>query len=144
MICNNATLIYSSYRRVDENLNHLLDDFIAIDKVNYQRILYNCPIPMLTSMYNSAEIGKIYFPDVPLREDHAMWIELLKKIDYARAIEKPLGIYRIRKNSVSRNKFIIAIKQFKLYYNYLNFNLIQSTYYTLCWALNGLRKYGRI
>lgn len=140
---NNEILVYCSYKRVDENLDQLLDDFIAIDKVDYNRILLNCPIPMLTALYDSSQIGKIYFPEVELREDHAMWIELLQKIPYARSINKTLGIYRIRNNSVSRNKIKIGIKQFDLYYSYLNFNLIKSIYYTMSWAMNGLKKYGK-
>ncbi len=143
LINNNEVLVYSSYKRVDENLNKLLDDFIAVDKVDYHRILLNCPIPMLTSVYDCSVIGKIYFPDVELREDHAMWVEVLKKTNYARAINKSLGIYRIRNNSVSRNKYKIAIKQFNMYYNYLNFNIFKSLYYTTSWALNGLKKYGK-
>lgn len=141
---NSEELVYSSYKRVDENLNKILDDFIAIDKVDFKRILFNCPIPMLTSVYDSSRIGKVFFPDVELREDHAMWIELLRKIKYARAINKPLGIYRIRQNSVSRDKFLIGIAQYKLYKKYLKLNTIISCYYSFCWAINGLRKYGKL
>ena len=114
LIENNEELVYSSYKRVDENLKPLLADFIAVDKVDRNRILYNCPIPMLTSVYDSKRIGKIPVPDVELREDHAMWIDLLGKIKYARAINESLAIYRIRNNSVSRNKLRIAKKQYKI------------------------------
>lgn len=144
LINSEETLVYSSYKRVDENLNKLLDDFISIDYVDYDRILLNCPIPMLTAMYDTKSIGKIYFPDVELREDHAMWINLLRKIKYARSINQSLGIYRMRDNSVSRNKFIIGIKQFKLYYDFMNMNFFKSSYYTFCWAINGLKKYGKL
>lgn len=141
---NNEILVYTSYKRVDENLNKILDDFIAIDKVNYNRLLYNCPIPMLTSVYDCRNIGKIYFPDVDLREDHAMWLALLRKIKYARALKEPLGVYRIRDNSVSRNKLKIAKKQFQLYRNYLKMNIITALYYTINWGINGLKKYGKL
>lgn len=144
LIKSGETLVYSSYKRVDENLKPLLDDFIAIDYIDYKRILFNCPIPMLTAMYDTKMIGKIYFPEVELREDHAMWINLLKKIKYARAIQQPLGIYRMRGNSVSRNKFMIGIKQFELYRKFMNMNFLKSSYYTLCWAINGLKKYGKL
>ena len=141
---NNETFVYTSYKRVDENLNFLLDDFIAIDNVDYNRLLLNCPIPMLTSIYDCSKIGKIYFPDVELREDHAMWLNLLRKVKYARAIDKSLGIYRIRNNSVSRNKVKIAIKQFELYKKHLKMNTFLSLYYTINWGINGLKKYGKL
>ncbi|QTV04595.1 glycosyltransferase family 2 protein [Faecalibacter bovis] len=141
---NKEELVYSSYKRVNEELEPLLNDFIAEDYIDSERILYNCPIPMLTSMYDSKRIGKIYFPDVELREDHAMWIQLLKKVKHARAIKQPLGIYRMRDNSVSRNKIKIAKKQFDLYYKYLNMNIFKSFYYTINWGFNGLKKYGKL
>lgn len=134
-------LVYASYKRYDENMQPLLADFIAEDHIDYQRILYNCPIPMLTSMYDTQRIGKVEIPEVDMREDYAMWIEILKKIPEARAIEEPLAVYRIRENSFSRNKFQIMKKQFEVYYNFLNLSLLKSVYYTLFWALNGLRKY---
>lgn len=140
---NNEELVYSSYKRVDENLEPLLADFIAVDKVDKNRILYNCPIPMLTSVYDSKRIGKIPVPDVELREDHAMWIDLLGRIKYARAINESLAIYRIRNNSVSRNKLRIAKKQYDVYRYYLKMNIFKSSYYTFFWAMNGLKKYGK-
>lgn len=144
LLSTNEELVYSSYKRVNEKLEPLLEDFIAEDYIDRNRILYNCPIPMLTSMYDSLRIGKIYFPDVELREDHAMWIELLSKIKYARSINESLGIYRMRNNSVSRNKLKIAVKQFDLYRKYMKMSVLKSVYYTLFWGINGLKKYGKL
>ena len=141
---NNEELVYTSYKRVNGVLEPLLSDFIAIDNIDRNRILYNCPIPMLTSVYDSTRIGKISFPDAKLREDHAMWIDLLAKVKYARAIKESLAIYRIREESVSRNKLNIAIKQYEVYRKYLKMNLFTSSYYTFFWALNGLKKYGKL
>ena len=137
-------LVYASYKRVDEDLQPLLTDFIAIDYIDRNRILYNCPIPMLTSVYDTERIGKITFPEVELREDHAMWIDLLQKVRYARAIKETLAIYRIRNNSVSRNKLKIALKQYEVYRKYLKMNFLKSSYYTFFWALNGMKKYGKL
>ncbi|HLV23515.1 MAG TPA: glycosyltransferase [Moheibacter sp.] len=141
LIKNQEELVYASYKRNDEDMNPLLEDFIAEDNVDFSRILYNCPIPMLTSMYDSGRIGKVQIPEVDMREDYAMWLEVLKKIPLARAIKEPLAIYRIRKSSYSRNKFRILRKQFAVYFKFLNLSLPKSTYYTLCWALNGMKKY---
>lgn len=141
LIENQEELVYATYKRHDEDLNPLLEDFIAEDNITYNRILYNCPIPMLTAMYDSKRIGKVRIPEVDMREDYAMWIEILRKIPKARAIKEPLAIYRIRKSSYSRNKFKILRKQFAVYSEFLNLSLPQSTYYTLCWALNGMKKY---
>ena len=144
LIENNEELVYATYKRCDEDLEPVLEDFLAEDNITYKRILYNCPIPMLTAMYDSKRIGKVRIPEVDMREDYAMWIEILRKIPQARAIREPLAIYRIRKSSYSRNKFKILRKQFAVYYKFLNLSLPQSTYYTLHWALNGMKKYEKL
>jgi teichuronic acid biosynthesis glycosyltransferase TuaG len=144
LLKNKEELVYGTYKRHDENLEPYLEDFIAEDHITYKRILYNCPIPMLTSMYDSQRIGKVPIPEVDMREDYAMWIEILKKIPEAKAIKEPLAIYRIRKTSYSRNKFLILRKQFNVYYKYLKLSLLQSTYYTLHWAINGMKKYEKL
>ena len=141
LIDNNEEFVYTSYKRVDENLKPKLEDFKAVEDVDFNRLLYNCPMPMLTSIYDTKRIGKIFIPIVDQREDHALWFNVLKKIPKAKALDKSLGIYRIRENSVSRNKFKIAIKQFYVYYDFLNLPLHKSLYYTFCWMLNGLKKY---
>src|SRR5690606_40027555 len=103
--------------------------------------LSHCLITSLTSMYDSGRIGKVQIPEVVMREDYAVWLEVLKKLPLARAIKEPLAIYRIRISSYSRNKFMILRKQFAVYFKFLNLSLPKSTYYTLCWALNGMKKY---
>lgn len=144
LIENKEELVYATYKRHDEKLQPLLYDFEAEDNIDYQRILYNCPIPMLTSMYDTQRIGKVKIPEVDMREDYAMWLEVLKKIPIARAIKEPLAIYRIRESSYSRNKLLILRKQFAVYYQYLKLSLPRSIYYTASWALNGMKKYEKL
>lgn len=141
LINQNEELVYTSYKRHDENLQPALNDFIAEDNITFQRLLYNCPIPMLTAMYDTNRIGKVMIPEVDMREDYAMWLNVLRKIPKAKAIREPLAIYRIRKSSYSRNKFLILRKQFKVYLEFLDLSLLKSLYYTLHWALNGMKKY---
>ncbi len=144
LIQNKEELVYASYKRVDEDLNPVLDDFIAEDKIDFKRLHYNCPIPMLTAIYDSERIGKVEIPDVDMREDYAMWLNVLKVIPFARAIKEPLAVYRIRKSSYSRNKFLILKKQFLVYYEFLNLSLLESTYYIVHWAVNGMKKYEKL
>lgn len=140
---NKEFAVYSSYKRVNEKLEPCLHDFIAEDNVSFDRLLQNCPVFLSTLMYDSEKIGKINFPDVYRREDYAMILNLSKKTKI-RAINKPLVIYRIRHNSYSRNKWLMFKLQFFVYYNFLQLSLYKSFYYTIQWAFNGLKKYGRI
>ena len=138
---NNEEAVYTSYKRVDENLNPRLTDFIAEDSINYNRLLYNCPVFISTLIYDSKRIGKIFFPNVYRREDYAMILNLSKKIKNIRALTLPMVIYRIRHNSYSRNKWLMLKLQFLVYHNFLNLPLYKSLFYTGHWAFNGLKKY---
>lgn len=141
---NNEEIVYSSYRRVDENLQPLLKDFIAEDNITFKRLLRNCPMPMLTSIYDTKRIGKVLIPidkSVSKREDYALWLTILQKIPHVRAIKETYATYRIRKDSFSRNKWSMAKGQFLVYYYFLKFPLYKSIYYTFLWAYNGFNKY---
>lgn len=138
---NNEKAVYTSYKRVDENLNPCLADFVAEDMVSYKRLLFNCPVFISTLIYDSNKTGKIYFPDVHKREDYAMILNLSKVIGRFRALNLPLVIYRIRQNSYSRNKWLMLKLQFLVYYKFLKLPLYKSLYYTTHWVINGLKKY---
>jgi len=140
----NEVVVYTSYKRVNEELQPCLEDFIAEDNVTFKRLLKNCPIFISTLVYDSEKTGKIMFPDVYRREDYAMVLNLMKKTEKARAIQEALVVYRIRSNSYSRNKWLMFKLQFLVYFKFLKLPLHQSLYFTLQWAYNGLKKYGRI
>jgi len=133
--------VFSSYARKDEKLKPLLPDFIVPSRVSYKDLLKTCPISNLTAFFNVKITGKHYMPDIPKRQDYALWLALLKKIPYAYGINKVMATYRIRKGSVSRNKLSSAYYQFLVYLKYERLSLPVSIYYTFHWGLNGLKKY---
>lgn len=138
---NKEEVVYASYTRANENLKPILKDFIAFDKVKRERLFYNCPLPMLTSMYDSKRIGKVEFPNITKREDHAMWIDLLEKVPYARAIKETLGVYRMRENTRSSGKVELFFIYIQMYNGYFGVPLYKSIYYAFMWIFYGLRKY---
>lgn len=145
MLKENYEFIYSSYERRDENLNPSLNPFIVPEKLAYKDLLYHCPIFTSTVIYDTKRVGKIKYPLVDKREDHALYLNLLKEIPEAHGILDPSNVwYRIHENSYSRNKLEILLKQFQVYYNFLNLSLPKSIYYTAHWALNGMRKYEKL
>lgn len=142
---NDYEFIYSSYERRDENMQPLLSDFIVPDSLEFKDLLYNCPIFTSTVIYDTNRVGKFYYPIVDKREDHALYFNMLKIIPKAHGITNPERVwYRIHRDSYSRNKFVIFIKQFMVYYCFLNLSLHQSIYYTFRWAMNGLKKYEKL
>lgn len=141
---NKVDFVFSSYDRYDESLKHKIDTFTVPDKVNYKGLLKTCSISCLTAFINIEKLGKKFMPNISKRQDYALWLAYLKEVDYAYGIQEPLAKYRIRKKSVSSNKFKLIKYQFNIYRNNQNLNWAKSVYFTLNWAIHGLIKYKRI
>lgn len=139
-----ATLAYSGYARCDENLQPVLDDFKADCKVNFSNLLKTCRLSLLSSMYDSQAAGIEYFPAGSKREDHVMWLNLLKKIPVGQPLPKTLARYRMHGNSISRKKKNIVKDQYLVYREHMKFSVVKSMYYTINWAVNGYLKYSKM
>ena len=144
MQSENAELAYCTYARCDEHLQPKIADFEADIEVNFDNLLKTCRLSLLASMYNSERVGKEFFPEGSKREDHVMWLNLLKKIPYGKPLKKTLAKYRMREGSVSRNKTNIMKDQYLVYKEHMNFSTLKSLYYTANWAFNGFKKYSKI
>lgn len=140
----NTELAYSNYARCDENLNPVIDDFKADKPVTFNNLLKTCRLSLLSSMYDSQRVGKEYFPEGSKREDHVMWLNLLKKIPVGKPLPKTMAKYRMHQSSISRKKSNIVKDQYLVYKDYMNFSTVKSLYYTANWALNGFMKYSKL
>lgn len=139
----NVELAYCTYARCDENLQPKIADFEADIDVNFENLLKTCRLSLLASMYDSERVGKEFFPEGSKREDHVMWLNLLKKIPCGKPLKQTLAKYRMRANSVSRKKTNIIKDQFLVYKDHMKFSTIKSLYYTANWAFNGFKKYSK-
>ena len=140
---NKAELAYSNYARCNEKLEPVLQDFQADTEVTFNNLLKTCRLSLLSSMYDSQRVGKFYFPEGSKREDHVMWLNLLKKIPKGMPLPLTLSKYRMREGSVSRSKKNIIKDQYLVYKDYMNFSTFKSLYYTANWAFNGFKKYSK-
>ncbi len=139
----NAELAYSNYSRCDENLIPKIEDFKADKIVTFQNLLRTCRLSLLSSMYDSQRVGKEFFPKGSKREDHIMWLNLLKKIPEGKPLPKTMAKYRMHASSVSRKKTNIMKDQYLVYKDFMGFSTIRSWYYTANWAFNGFMKYSK-
>ena len=136
----NIPFSYSSYDLIDED-NNPMGKFEVKGKVSYSNLLKTCDIGCLTAIYDTKSLGKVNMPDILRRQDFGLWLRLLKKTDYAYALEDNLAIYRLRKSSISSNKRKAAAYQWKIYRDVEKLNLISSAYYFFNYAMNGILKY---
>lgn len=140
----NAELVYSNYSRCDEDLNPKIDDFKADKEVNFNNLLKTCRPSLLSSMYDSQRIGIEFFPVGSKREDHVMWLNLLKKIPLGKPLPKTMAKYRMHSAGISRRKTGIIKDQYLVYKDYMKFSAIKSLYYTTIWAMNRFMKYSKV
>ncbi|UOE41414.1 glycosyltransferase [Chryseobacterium suipulveris] len=140
----NAELAYSNYSRCDENLKPKIEDFRADKEVTFGNLLKTCRLSLLSSMYDSRRVGIEFFPEGSKREDHVMWLNLLKKIPVGKPLPKTMAKYRMHASSISRRKTNIMKDQYLVYKDYMKFSTLKSMYYTANWAFNGFLKYSKL
>jgi len=136
----NASIVFSSYRRVNAANETVLRDFIVPSKVSLNDIYKSNSISCLTVFIDSELVSEINMPNVGI-EDFGCWIKILKDIDYAYGNQDVLASYRILENSRSRNKFKLINKQWNTYRKVGKLNIVSSFIYLAFWAVNGYKKY---
>ncbi|SDH54075.1 Glycosyl transferase family 2 [Chryseobacterium taeanense] len=142
---NNAELVYCNYSRCDEyTMQPVLKDFEADTIVTFSNLLKTCRLAPVSTMYDTQRVGKFFFPVKSKREDHVMWLNLLKEIPKGYPIQRTLAKYRMRENSVSRKKKNIIKDQYLVYKDFMGYSTVKSLYYTANWAVNGFLKYSKI
>ena len=141
-ITKSEGFIFSSYKRCNEiTLKEQYKDFIVPENVTYMDILKTNSISCLTAFIDIEKLGKYFMPNIMYRQDMGLWLQYLKKINHAVGIKKPLAIYRIREESLSRNIKNLLLHQWSFYRKIENLTFIASVYLMIIWAYNGIKKY---
>lgn len=144
MASKDAALVFSSYRRIDENTKEeILSPFIVPDTVNYNSLLRTCPIFPSTAIYDTSKVAKIYFNEDmgSMRDDYVYWLDMIKKIKIGYGNKEILVDYRVRKSSVTGNKLKVIIPQWNVLYKVEKLGLLRSLYNIMCWAWISYFKY---
>lgn len=141
MNVNGYDFVFASYKRSNENLEFIYSDFEVPDKVSYTDILKSNSISCLTAIVDTSILGKKTMPLIRKRQDMGLWLKYLKETKYAYGIKKPHAIYRIRENSLSRNKFSLIKYQWQFYKEVEKLSTLKSFYFLVMWTYLGYKKY---
>lgn len=140
MVDNNYAFTYTFYRKMSED-GRKLSGIHPILKVDYNNLLKSNVIGCLTAIYDASILGKVYMPNLRKRQDMALWLSILKKIEYAYCLPQELAFYRECINSLSSNKFKALPYQWALYRKHLELPLIKSCYYFSHYAVKAIMKH---
>lgn len=138
----NILLCYSAYEVIDEH-GELTGYFSVPTRVSYEDMLKTSSIGTLTMIYDAEVLGKYYLKELG-HEDYVLKLEILKKIPYAKGIDKSLAQYRIAKNSLSSNKLKAAQWQWYIYREVERLSLWKSCYFFTNYIYKGFMKYKKI
>ena len=128
---NNCDFSFTEYEHIDESNNSLLKVAKVIKQLTYKKMMLHCFPGCLTVMYNQNKVGKIYAQDIKKNNDNALFYPVLKKCDKALGYKECLGLYRIRKGSISRNKFKMIEPYIKVVHDFEGHSLFVSYFCVL-------------
>lgn len=132
---NNYNITATDYQKIDEE-GKLLNKIIKTkEKVDYNSMLLSNSVGNSTIVYNAENIGKFKVPNIKKRNDYALWLQMLKKEKYIYGMPETLMKYRVRSNSISRNKLNLIKYQWELYRKIEQLSIIRSAYHIVMWAL---------
>ena len=125
----------TAYEWIDEKGTPLNKVINTVKKADYNRLLLDCPVGNSTVMYNVSLLGKFVTPNIRKRNDDALWLQILKKEKYIYGMKDVLMKYRIRSNSISRNKLSLIKYHWKLYRDIEHLSIFRSIFHITYWII---------
>lgn len=102
-----TAIVFSAYERVDSS-GRVLRRISAQECVHYRDLLSGNPIGCLTAIWDREHFGHVQMPIVPMHEDYAFWLQLLRDGSWAIGLPQVLAQYRVSSKSHSGQKWRAA------------------------------------
>lgn len=139
----NANLIFTGSSFINAKGDPIDWCFHAPKKVSYHQLLKQNVISNSSALVRKKLYEKNYAVGDSMHEDFAIWLNILKDVEFAYGIDEPLLIYRIAKSSKSGNKLKAAIMNWNTY-RYIGLNVFQTFYYEMWYMVKSIIKYASV
>ncbi len=136
----NAEVIFTGVKYIDSEGESLDWELKVPEEIGYKKLLKQNLIANPSALVRKELYSDFYAIGDDMHEDFAVWLGILKSGITAYAVTQPLTVVRISRNSKSGNKFKSAVMNWKTY-RYMGMNVIESAYYMIWYAVNGIMKY---
>ncbi|MES5896813.1 glycosyltransferase [Bacillus cereus group sp. RP43] len=140
MKMHQAGLVYSAYEVIRNASDNVINVIWVPKTIKYRNLLKNTIIGCLTVLIDREKTGNIKMPVIPVGEDTATWLNILKKGHMAYGIEHPLAKYRVSGSSLSGNKWNMAKGTWKMYRKTQHLSFFSTGYYFSFYAFNATLK----
>lgn len=135
---NGYAFTCTNYEKIAENGESLGQVVKPPPVITYNDILKTCRIGCLTAVYDSQAVGKVTMPLIRKRQDYGLWLRILRQGVVAHCLNETLAKYRVRRDSVSANKFDLPRYHWTLYRHEERLSVWKSGYYVACYTLNNV------
>lgn len=132
---NDVAFSFSKIERVNE-AGRVLGISKIPGKVDYYTLLKTNVVACSSAIYDTEKLGKVYMPEIRKRQDFALWLRLLKSVEYGYGIQEVLLKYVVRQGSVSANKVSAACYTWRVYRELEQLPFLTSLYYFMHYVLN--------
>jgi teichuronic acid biosynthesis glycosyltransferase TuaG len=120
-------MTFCAYQRVDIEGNLISGQINAPREIDYQTLLWHNLIIFSTSLTLRSAIGDLKFVKLG-HEDWIFWLDLFKKCGKGYGINKSMALYRVRKGSISANKFIAIHSTWTMLRQHEKIGFVKSMY----------------
>lgn len=120
-----CALSYSSYMVMNE-FKTIMGISVCMSVIDYKSMKREDGIGCLTAIYDTEKVGKMYFPSVRKRQDWGLWLEILSKCNVSYGVKEPLAYYRVRKDSISSNKWELIKYNINIYRIVLGYSYLKA------------------
>lgn len=112
-----------------EDSNERLEPYYTMkqaSKQSYKSMISGCNIGTPGVIYDTKRIGKKYMPPLRRAEDWALWLMILRDVDYIYTYPKALWKYRHIPGSESSNKLFMLRAVVKMYETVLEMSAVRT------------------
>ena len=136
-----TSICHTSYYVIDSK-DKIKGLRIAKNYLNYQSLLKSCDIGLSTVLMRKQVLNNknLKFPNLKTKEDFVLWLRILQDKNQIYSLNEKLAKWRKLGNSLSSSVFQKLIDGYRVYYQYMNYNIFKSIYFVLCLSINFLKK----
>ncbi len=84
-------------------------------RVDHARLLRGNVVGCLTAIYDCEALGRVFMPDLALRQDYGLWLRLLRLTDEGHGLDEALAVHHVSRRSLSANKWRASAQTWALY-----------------------------
>ena len=106
MAARDAAFSFTAYRRVKAGQEGTEGRVVHVpDRIDYAGLLRGNVVGALTVVLDRARIepamGRVAMPEIPMRQDFALWLRILRHVPLAHGLDEVLAVHQRRPGSLS-------------------------------------------